>query len=54
VTDPLVFYTQFIGDAIFNCPTYFFAEAFSQKAYKGRFSIPPGFHAQDLQYYAAE
>ncbi|KAJ7178153.1 alpha/beta-hydrolase [Mycena filopes] len=39
-----------MGEAIFVCPAYYLAQAFGAHAWKARFSVPPGFHAQDLSY----
>ncbi|KAH9833434.1 alpha/beta-hydrolase [Rhodofomes roseus] len=36
---------------IFVCPTYLLLQAFGNRAYKGEFAIPPGYHGQDVQYY---
>ncbi|KAG8212817.1 Alpha/Beta hydrolase protein [Butyriboletus roseoflavus] len=40
-----------MGDSIFVCPTYYLLQAFAGRSWKGRFAIPPGYHAQDLVYY---
>ncbi|KAL0065737.1 hypothetical protein AAF712_007220 [Marasmius tenuissimus] len=40
-----------MGESIIICPTYFFANAFSNRTYMGEFAIPPPFHGQDLSYY---
>ncbi|KAJ7630223.1 alpha/beta-hydrolase [Roridomyces roridus] len=42
--------TEMLGDSIFLCPTYFFAEAFKRRAWKARLDVAPGFHGQDLSY----
>ncbi|KAJ7056802.1 Alpha/Beta hydrolase protein [Mycena amicta] len=39
------------GEAIFVCPTYFLLEAFNERAFKAEFAIPPGLHADDVNYY---
>ncbi|KAJ7791381.1 hypothetical protein B0H13DRAFT_793317 [Mycena leptocephala] len=42
--------SEIMGDSTFVCPAYYLAEAFKSRAWKGRFAVPPGFHAQDLSY----
>ncbi|KAJ7195241.1 Alpha/Beta hydrolase protein [Mycena pura] len=39
------------GESIFICPTYFLLNAFPGRSFKGEFAIPPGLHANDLDYY---
>ncbi|KAF8630785.1 hypothetical protein AX15_002716 [Amanita polypyramis BW_CC] len=38
-------------DATFLCPTYSLMHAFPNRAFKGEFAIPPGYHATDIVYY---
>ncbi|KAL0065742.1 hypothetical protein AAF712_007225 [Marasmius tenuissimus] len=40
-----------MGEAIFICPTYFFADAFRNHTYKAEFAIPPAIHGQDSSFY---
>ncbi|KAK1234057.1 hypothetical protein PQX77_002751 [Marasmius sp. AFHP31] len=40
-----------MGEAIFVCPTYFFADAFQNHTYKAEFVIPPALHGMDSSYY---
>ncbi|KAH9833429.1 uncharacterized protein C8Q71DRAFT_860223 [Rhodofomes roseus] len=40
-----------MGESIFICPTYLLMSAFGDRAYKGEFAIPPGWHAEDLEYH---
>ncbi|KAJ8083149.1 hypothetical protein PM082_009018 [Marasmius tenuissimus] len=40
-----------LGESVFVCPTYFFANAFNGHTYMGEFAIPPAAHGQDLPYY---
>ncbi|KAJ7507092.1 Alpha/Beta hydrolase protein [Mycena galericulata] len=42
--------SEIMGDSIFVCPAYYLAEAFKSRAWKSQFSVPPGFHGQDLSY----
>ncbi|KAL0956408.1 hypothetical protein HGRIS_002556 [Hohenbuehelia grisea] len=39
------------AESVFVCPTYFLLEAFSNKGFKGEFAIPPGHHADDVDFY---
>jgi carboxylesterase type B len=40
-----------MGESIFVCPTYYLLLAFGERAWKGEFAIPPGFHGTDIAYY---
>ncbi|KAL0065718.1 hypothetical protein AAF712_007201 [Marasmius tenuissimus] len=40
-----------MGESIFICPKYVFANAFDNHTYMGEFAIPPAIHGQDLLYY---
>ncbi|KAJ6588190.1 Alpha/Beta hydrolase protein [Mycena capillaripes] len=42
--------SEIMGDSIFVCPAYYLTEAFKSRAWKARFAVPPGYHAQDLSY----
>ncbi|KAF8193189.1 Alpha/Beta hydrolase protein [Mycena galopus ATCC 62051] len=39
------------GESILICPTYYLLNAFSGRAFKGEFAIPPALHSMDLPYY---
>jgi carboxylesterase type B len=41
---------QSIADVVFQCNTNYFNEAFDGDTYSYMFSIPPGFHGQDVSY----
>ncbi|KAJ8083146.1 hypothetical protein PM082_009015 [Marasmius tenuissimus] len=40
-----------MGEAIFICPSYFIVDAFQDRAFKGRFAVPPAQHGADVNYY---
>ncbi|KIK45295.1 hypothetical protein CY34DRAFT_22614 [Suillus luteus UH-Slu-Lm8-n1] len=40
-----------MGESIFVCPTYYLLLALGERAWKGKFAIPPALHGSDLPYY---
>ncbi|KAL0567354.1 hypothetical protein V5O48_014639 [Marasmius crinis-equi] len=40
-----------VAEVIFICPTYFIANAFGNRSFKGQFAVPPALHGDDVNYY---
>ncbi|CAK5266644.1 unnamed protein product [Mycena citricolor] len=40
-----------MGEAIFICPSYYLANAYSGHSWKGKFAVPPALHVDDTAYY---
>ncbi|OAX44700.1 alpha/beta-hydrolase, partial [Rhizopogon vinicolor AM-OR11-026] len=40
-----------MGEAMFVCPAYYLLEAYGEKSWKGKFSLPPALHIDDVAYY---
>ncbi|KAG1731963.1 Alpha/Beta hydrolase protein [Suillus paluster] len=40
-----------MSESMFVCPTYYMLKAFGERAWKGKFAIPPGLHGIDVAYY---
>ncbi|KAJ7681346.1 Alpha/Beta hydrolase protein [Mycena rosella] len=43
--------TTVLGESLFICPTYYLLRAFSGRAFKGEFAVPPATHGVDSLYY---